>query len=134
MKKEKLGRFAFLRAMVPVVLALLISLGSCDRPVNFVEEGTLDFSADTLKFDSIFTTFQAPTGRLMVYNNSANHINISKIWLAAGINSEFEMIVDGLEGNKMSFEDMPLAKGDSMLVLVTFKSIEKDAYIEVYQL
>lgn len=123
---------SIVKALLPVALLLFITAASCDRPTNFIEDGTLDFSADTLKFDSIFTTFQAPTGRLIVYNNSANNLNISKIWLAAGVNSEFEMIVDGLEGDKMSFDDMPLAKGDSMLVLITFKSVEQDAFIEEY--
>lgn len=119
-------------ALVPMVFALFIGVTACERPTNFIEEGLLDFSTDTLSFDSIFTTFQAPSGRLMVYNNTPNNINISRIWLGAGDNSEFQMIVDGLEGNMMSFEDMPLAKGDSMLVLVTFKSVEKDKFIEEY--
>ena len=125
-------KYSFLRALVPVALLIFITAISCDRPRNFIEEGTLDFSADTLKFDSIFTTLQAPTGRLIVYNNTSENINISKTWLASGTNSEFEMIADGLEGDKMSFDDMPLAKGDSMLVLITFKSLEKDAYVEEY--
>ncbi|MFK7968959.1 MAG: hypothetical protein AB8F95_01260 [Bacteroidia bacterium] len=125
-------KFRFLRALLPVSLVLFFASISCDRPTDFIEEGVLEFSTDTLKFDSIFTTFQAPTGRLMVYNTTGENMLISKIWLAAGANSEFKMIVDGLEGDNTNFAEMELAKDDSMLVLVTFKSLERDAFIEEF--
>jgi hypothetical protein len=118
------------RLFLGATLLFIIALSSCDKPRVFVESGMLEFSADTVKFDSIFTTFQAPTGRLIAFNNTDNNINISRIWLESGANSEFSLIVDGIRSDDVS--DVPLGQGDSAHVFVTFRSELKDMYAEEY--
>lgn len=105
-------------------------LWSCEEPVITVEEGELVFSADTVLFDSIFTTFQTPSERLWVYNTTGKNINISRIWLEAGEQTEFKLVVDGILQNDV--EDIVLAKDDSLLIFVSLKSELKNAFTEEY--
>lgn len=90
-----------------------------------MDEGELDFSVDTIYFDSIFTNFPSPTERVTVINNSGKNVRISKIEFADG--REFSMIFDGLVGNVQ--EGYELAKGDSAVAFVSFDSEVKDAFL-----
>lgn len=112
------------------VIALLLVLWSCEKPTLTVEEGELGFSVDTVLFDSIFTTFQAPSELLVVYNRTKKNIQISRVWLEAGSSSEFDLIVDGIRGNDV--QDLVLAKNDSMHVFVSMKSQQRDNYAQEY--
>lgn len=125
-------RFAHMKHLwiFGLVLIFVAIIASCDRPNITVEEGELGFSRDTVLFDSIFTTFQGPSELLLVYNNTNKNILISRIWLEAGENSEFEMLADGIEGN--SVEDIIISKEDSIHIFFTMKSQEKDNYAEEY--
>ena len=67
-----------------MAIVALLAFWSCERPINPVEEGTLAFSADTVMFDSIFTTFLTPSERLLVYNETGKDVQISRIWLQDG--------------------------------------------------
>ncbi len=113
-----------------VITLFIVALSACEKPRVFVEEGMLDFSADTLKYDSIFTTHQAPTGRLIVTNNTKKNVRISRVWLNSGLDSELSLIVDGVVADDVS--DVELAKGDSLHVFVTFTSTERDNFIEEF--
>lgn len=118
-------RFLFILAAIMFALSQ-----ACEKPRVFVEQGMLEFDQDTVAFDSIFTTFQAPSERLIVYNNTENNVLISRVWLNAGSGSEFQMIVDGILSDDV--EDIPLAQGDSLHIFVTFRSALKDMYAEEY--
>ncbi|MDX2249626.1 MAG: hypothetical protein SF052_22775 [Bacteroidia bacterium] len=104
--------------------------GSCERPVNPVEEGTLSFSADTVLFDSIFTTLLTPSERLIVSNYTGRAVNVSRIWLEKGADSEFSMIVDGIENNDVA--DIVIANKDSIHLFINLKSQLKDDFSEEY--
>ncbi len=56
---------------------------------------TLDFSVDTLRFDTVFTQLGSATRILKAYNTSSNPIEIQKIFLENGNTSKFRMNVDG---------------------------------------
>ena len=75
----------------------------------------LRFSADTLLFDTVFTSIGSITKRLRVFNDDRQAINISEIFLGS-MGSPYTVTVNGLEGN--SFENQSLLGKDSMLVLV----------------
>ena len=65
---------------LPGLVALtFLSIWSCERPSNPIEEGTLTFSVDTVMFDSIFTTFLTPSERLIVSNNTGRAVKVSRI-------------------------------------------------------
>jgi len=119
------------RLLGVVLFSLFLALiTACERPILTVNEGDLTFSGDTVMFDSIFTTFQTPTERLVVTNNTRNNINISRIWLEREDASEFSLIIDGIQADEL--QDHVLPKGDSLHVFITLKSVEKDMYIEEF--
>ena len=76
----------------------------------------LDFSTDTILFDTIFTTVGSTTKYFKIYNNNNGIIEISSIELAGGTNSPFRINVNGDAG--VSFEDIQLEAGDSLFIFV----------------
>ncbi|MCI4670577.1 MAG: hypothetical protein MRZ79_20750, partial [Bacteroidia bacterium] len=82
---------------IVILIAFIGALSSCDINRNPLSEGTLEFSSDTLNFDSLFVNFLSPTEILVTYNNSGHPINVDRIWLENGEESEFEMIADGIK-------------------------------------
>lgn len=98
----------------------------CRKPIFVVEEGPLTFSDDTVFFDTIFTGFPSPSGRLIVINNTDHHMQIGSVGFENGAASDFSMIFDGLDTNVV--EDYVLASGDSAVVFIKFTSDKKDDY------
>ncbi len=103
----------------------MLALGCNREPMFFVEEGSLDFSVDTIYFDSIFTNFDSPTERVTVRNNSGNNVLIRRIEFQDG--SDFGMIFDGLPGNVV--ENYELPDGDSAVAFVNFTSEIRDEFL-----
>ncbi|MCS7153689.1 MAG: hypothetical protein N2253_02625 [Bacteroidia bacterium] len=73
-------------------------LWSCKRELLPPRSGKLRFSADTVRFDSLFSTILSPTQRLWVYNPHSYPIRIRRIWLEKGFQSPYHFIFDGREG------------------------------------
>ncbi len=76
----------------------------------------LTFSADTVIFDTVFTTIGSTTKRLLIYNPSDKLIVISSIMLAGGSASKFRLNVDGIPG--ISHNDIEIQGKDSMFLFV----------------
>lgn len=76
----------------------------------------LTFSTDTLSFDTVFTTIGSTTSYFMIYNKNDEALNIKKILLAGGQESNFRINVDGHKGDL--FGDIPIWKRDSLYVMV----------------
>ncbi|MDR2776156.1 MAG: hypothetical protein LBC19_15755 [Tannerella sp.] len=76
----------------------------------------LTFSTDTLSFDTVFTTIGSTTSYFMIYNKNGEALNINKILLAGGKESNFRINVDGRKGDL--FSDIPVWKKDSLYVMV----------------
>ena len=76
----------------------------------------LDFSNDTIIFDTVFTTVGSTTKRLKFYNNNKATVNISSIHLAGGSSSPFRLNVDGISGIEHS--DIEIDAGDSLFAFV----------------
>ncbi len=104
---------------------MLWSLSACRKPFNFKEAGSLSFSTDSVKFDTIFTTLPSPTRVLVFRNTSPNHLRIKNISLQNGDASDFRLIINGDAAQSMS--DFELAKGDSAYIFISFNSNLKDA-------
>jgi hypothetical protein len=118
------------RLFSALAAGLLLLLWACERPVNPVESGVLTFSADTLKFDSLFTTFLSPSQRLIVSNFSGEDILISRIWLDRGARSEFSMIADGIQAD--TAEDIVIPHRDSIHIFINLRSQERDKLVEEF--
>ncbi|MEM6802851.1 MAG: choice-of-anchor Q domain-containing protein [Bacteroidota bacterium] len=108
----------------------LLVWASCEQPINPISEGVLTFDKDTVKFDSIFTTLQTPSERLIVLNEENNAIAVDRVWLDNGDDSEFMMIVDGIQANDV--RDLVIAQEDSMHIFVNLRSKERDGFAQEY--
>jgi len=104
--------FLFL-VLIPVALCF-----SCQPERNYIEdnEARLEFTLDTLFFDTVFTTIGTTTEAFKVKNPHKQFIRIDEIRLAGGAFSVFRINVDGESG--LRFSDLELAPRDSMYVFV----------------
>lgn len=105
-------------AVFLVFISLIIGglqLTSCKKAV-FYSEGNLDFSADTVVFDTVFTTIGSTTKRLKIYNNSNRNLRIDEIELMGGENSPFRINVDGLSGTR--FSELEIEGNDSLWIFI----------------
>lgn len=102
------------------VLALTL-LWSCrpDKEKLDLNPGlALEFSTDTITFDTVFTNFPTATRRLRVYNRNKNAIKIAAIDVAGQGSSPFSINVNGIEGPK-SVRNLTIQGQDSFYVLIT---------------
>lgn len=97
------------------ILFFLLSMVSCHKN-QLLSNKHLEFSADTVVFDTVFTTVGSTTKRLKIYNRENKPLQIEEIELVGGTSSPFRINVDGLSGTK--FSDMTIEKKDSLFVFV----------------
>jgi hypothetical protein len=81
----------------------------------------LQFSADTVSFDTVFTTIGTTTQILKVYNRNNKSLKISKIYLENAANSFFKINVDGAGASSQIFADIEILAHDSIFIFVTAK-------------
>lgn len=110
-----------LRSFLVIATFLVIIAGwlSCqpeEQIFTFDPSADLRFSADTVLFDTVFTDARTVTKRFNVYNDHPRAVNISSIQLGGGNSSSFDITVNG--SKRISFENLRLLGGDSILVLV----------------
>ena len=101
-----------------VFLSILFVVSSCikDDEISTDPSYNLGFSTDTILFDTVFTTIGSTTRFLKVYNRNDKKINISKIALAGGSNSQFEININGEPQSSVS--NVELLKGDSLFIFI----------------
>lgn len=82
----------FLLALLSIIL-----WSSCRTDFDTVTSpGNLEFSKDTVFFDTLFTRVKSSTQQFKVYNRSDDDITIPAISLERGVNSRYQLNVDGL--------------------------------------
>ncbi len=111
MKRNTL--FFFLIACLGSLLTLTNS--GCKKENLFSSEA-LNFSTDTVIFDTVFTTVGSSTKRYKIYNPSNNPVNVTSVVLEGGSNSPFRINLDGISGT--SFEDFTIPGKDSLFMFV----------------
>lgn len=112
----KLNTFTSFYFSVLLSLSLLIfSVSSC-RKENFLEDSgvKLQFSADTIVFDTVFSTIGSTYRRLLVKNTYSKPIVVSQIRLGKGRSSAYRMNVDGISG--VVVEDLEIPANDSIYI------------------
>ncbi|MCB0519704.1 MAG: right-handed parallel beta-helix repeat-containing protein [Lewinellaceae bacterium] len=99
--------------LIPFALALLTS---CSKEEKFTTNGgdKLEFSVDTLRFDTVFTELGSATRFFRIYNRHKESIRISKIQLMGNQQSKFNLNVDGIPGD--SHEEVVVYPNDSIYV------------------
>ncbi len=119
-----------LRKILFVLFPALVSglLISCDDDVIYEDPSArLSFSADTILFDTIFTSIGSVTRHFKVYNTYDHSLRISRISLAGGESSPYRINVDGIPGRE--FGEKILRRGDSIYVFVetTIDPLDSDS-------
>jgi hypothetical protein len=104
-------------SIIATLLLLTASLAtqSCKKK-NFASKGNLEFSADTVVFDTVFTTIGSTTQHFKVYNRDNKTLTIDEIELVGGSSSPFRLNFDGLQG--LSFSNIEIEKNDSLYCFV----------------
>jgi hypothetical protein len=108
----------FIKNCSPLVLILIIiSLSSCREDFEFEpSSGNLEFSADTIYLDTVFTDIGSSTYQFKVYNRSDDDISIPSVALAEGEGSRYRLNVDGVAGK--TFQDVEILANDSIFVFI----------------
>ena len=109
-------KFLFKRIAISFVV-ILMSYPSC-RKDNFINSGDarLSFSADTVYFDTVFTSIGSSTRNFKVYNPHNRSIKISSIRLGRGESSNFRINIDGTPSIRVN--DIEIRKKDSLYIFV----------------
>lgn len=99
------------------VALVIVSFFSCEdeRYMNSADV-QLQFSVDTLMFDTIFTTVGSTTQRLRIYNPYQENVLISRIKLGGGDFSNFRLNVNGEMENEVYEIEVPAR--DSIFIFV----------------
>jgi hypothetical protein len=95
------------------LLALCLSFCQKERFTGDPSD-KLEFSTDTLRFDTVFTRLGSATRILKAYNPHKESIRISKIFLSKGDASKFNLNVDGISGDV--HENIEIAPKDSLYI------------------
>ena len=99
------------------MLIIVLLTTSCKKNTFDTDNSAkLKFSADTLLFDTVFTTLGFTTMQLKVHNTYNKKIKISSIRLANASKSHFIMNVDGVATSEA--DNVELAAGDSIYIFV----------------
>ncbi|MDD4847514.1 MAG: hypothetical protein PHR53_01930 [Bacteroidales bacterium] len=91
---------------------------SCRKKEKIISESSakVEFSTDTVMFDTIFTTVGSSTRKLMVYNPHDETINISNIYLAGGSQSLYQINIDGYSTTQI--RDVKILAKDSLYIFI----------------
>lgn len=111
--------YAFVHLKFILLFFVALTISSCQDDIITTDTNkTIQFSTDTLSFDTVFTSYGSTTEKIMLYNRNNKAINISSITLAKGNNSMFRLNVDGAVSSKNTFNDILISARDSMFVFV----------------
>ena len=107
----------FLLILIGLVLSCSI-FTSCKKD-SFItsKDARLETSADSLKFDTVFTVTGSITKSFKIFNNNDQKLLLSKIKLGGGVISPYKMNVNGLATAEAN--NIEIAGNDSIYVFVT---------------
>jgi len=100
------------------LITIIITFSSCRKPDEILtgSEYKLSFSTDTVLFDTVFSTIGSTTKYLKVHNPHDQKILISKIHLAGGSGSQYQINIDGLPSS--SIDNVEVAANDSLYIFI----------------
>ena len=108
---------AFLSSLILIFCS--VGITSCNEDIFTTNpKNVLEFSKDTLAFDTVFTTLGSATSKILVYNRNNLALKISNITLAGGKVSPFKINVDGALNANNQFENIEIRPHDSLYIFV----------------
>ena len=101
------------------ILLLSVFLGSCVEETDFSSNPSLrlEFSCDTVSFDTLFSEVMSPTAKFLVRNRNDKSLRINNVRLEGGGSSPFSVLVDGQYGTSM--DGLEIRARDSLYVLAS---------------
>ncbi|MCP3930686.1 MAG: hypothetical protein GY705_16470 [Bacteroidetes bacterium] len=113
-----------------IAISFLALIWSCGKEDNFIvdKDAKLEFSLDTLRFDTIFTELGSATRILKVYNRHDRPIRISKIFVEGKSQTSFRLNIDGFSSNEA--EEVEIAANDSLYIFGEV-TVDPDAPVSV---
>ncbi len=100
-------------AIIPVLLFIIFSACKKDK---FLTSGKLEFSTDTLMFDTVFTTIGSTTANFKVYNPYNQDIQLKSIHLGGVPEAHYRLNIDGTPTSKI--ENVVIPAKDSLFIFV----------------
>jgi hypothetical protein len=96
-----------------------LAMEACVKDEDFTTDASvkLDFSSDTLRFDTVFTQRGSAVRYFKVRNTDSRPLRISRIYLKNGSRSKFTLNVDGTPGRE--FSEVEVFGKDSIYVFAT---------------
>ena len=94
------------------VLFFIFAACKKENQINPDSSLKLAFSADTVLFDTVFTSLGSTTHQLRIYNKNSDDLKISSVRLAAGASSPFRFNLDGESATE--FYDKIIPANDSL--------------------
>lgn len=109
--------FKILASIALLIILMPTLTTSCIKEEEWLcEDARLDFSCDTVAFDTVFVTMGTTTKQLKVYNNNEQPVRISSVTLQGGKLSRFRLNVDG--DTSLVVRNVEIAAHDSIFIFV----------------
>jgi hypothetical protein len=112
-----------------ILIASLLN-HACKREEIWTDSSAkLNFSTDTLSFDTVFTTIGSATKQMLIYNRSNKPIRVSSVKLQGGTNSFFKINVDGISG--IEANNIDIQANDSAYIQVIVDPTNQNTPLEI---
>lgn len=107
-----------MRNLILILLVFLCWMGCStqEETISFDPNLSLVFSNDSVSFDTLLSDRRSSTRRLTVYNPNQDAIQLSEIALGKSQSSDYKVIINGRETNRLVNER--IFGGDSIFILV----------------
>ncbi|MFM2388014.1 MAG: hypothetical protein RL660_2771 [Bacteroidota bacterium] len=120
-RKSRVIFTAYMRAIVKLIAVLAIfvaihTLSACRKQSFITSNALLEFSTDTVSFDTVFTTVGSVTQEFLIYNRNNKWLKLDDIRLRKGSASNYRLNIDGAP--QSSATNLEIAPFDSMYVFV----------------
>jgi hypothetical protein len=99
-----------------LLAGLLLIVFSCKKEPIVNPSAKLEFSADTVMFDTIFTTIGSTTANFLVYNRHSQPIVVDRIRLAGHAGNRFRLNINGHQSSEV--ENIEIPANDSIYIFV----------------
>lgn len=98
-------------------LLCVVAVFACRKnSFNTSRSALIEFSTDTLMFDTVFVSTGSITGQIKIINPNDQKLHLSAVKLMGGAQSFFHINIDGSAGPEL--ENIDLDAGDSLYVFV----------------
>lgn len=118
----------FMRLIVSLMVLFSIGFMACRKANEITTDKNvkLSFSADTVFFDTVFTSVGSANKRIRIYNKEQKAVRVSHIKLSGESGSYFSLIINGTPSNQIT--DLQIDGNDSISIYVKVNINPDDQY------